>query len=88
MGFVPRIEITVANNRCNCCEDSPVRAQPGEMAVFYSEKDKKFYAKLDRDDFSSLYKDLIDRTRGAIQEFRAREYGIVPMRFQTAIGLF
>lgn len=77
MSFKPRIEVTIANNRCNCCEDSSIKPQPKEMAVFY--KDGKFYAKLDRDDFSVIYKGLIQKTNVAIQEFLAQQYSVTPL---------
>ena len=77
MSFVPKINVTIANNRCWCCEDNSVKPQPRELAVFYSEKDGKFHAKLNRDDFDVLYKDLIERTKRAIQEFLEAHYTIV-----------
>ena len=77
MSFRPRIEVTIANNRCNCCEDSSIKPQPKELAVFY--KKGKFYAKLDRDDFSVLYLGLVAETRAAIHEFLSKQYSVTPV---------
>lgn len=72
MGFMPRIDVVIANNRCHCCDDDPVKPQPKELAVFF--KDGKFRAKLDRNDFSSIYSGLVTATRRAIHDFLANHY--------------
>ena len=77
MGFSPRIAVNISNNKCWCCED-PIKPQPNELAVFYSEKHKCFVAKLDRDNFSLIYKDLIALTERQINDAIAQHYSIKP----------
>lgn len=88
MSFIPRIDVTVSHNKCSCCEDDSSKPQPKELAVFY--KNGKFHAKLNRDDFDIIYKDLIERTQIAIQEFMEKHYQVqildLPGNYLTSLS--